>query len=315
MDIFEKIVTANTAPGEESEVREIIQDFLSPYADEIYTDKTGNLIAVFDGGKDQDGKKQNIAVFSSMDVPGLIVTYIEDNGHVKVSPIGKCDYRSVCCSVVTNGTISGLLVPESESSDKVTTSYVDFGFKNAEEAGAHISQGDTLFFKTTVTALENGFISAPGLAVKACTWSVCLAAKETVRNTGKRIYFVFCCKSALDSRGAAQTAYQINPDKALCIAPYSGKDFAVKILDGKTMCDQKITAIAENAITAKGYTVKRYVSEKDEGDVSRVFTSGQGVKTASILMPSKYGGSLAETVQKDNISALSGIITEFLNNI
>ena len=315
MDIFEKIVSANTAPGEESEVREIIQNFLSPYADEIYTDKTGNLVAVFDGGKDESGKTEDVAVFASMDVPGLIVTYIEDNGHIKVSPIGNCDYRSVCCSVVTNGKISGVLMPESESSDKVTMSYVDFGFENAQEAGAHISLGDTLFFNTTVTALENGFISGAGLAVKACTSAVCLAAKETLCKAGKRIYFVFCCKSSLDSIGAAQTAYQINPDKALCVAPYSGKDFAVKILDGKTMCDQKLTAIAEGAITAKGYTAKRYVGEKDEGDASRVFTSGQGVKTASILMPSKYRGSLAETVQTNNISALSGIITEFLNNI
>lgn len=315
MEIFEKILAVNTASGEEKEVREIIKEYLEPNADRIYTDKTGNLIAVYDGGCDKTGKTEKIAVFAPMDAAGLIVTYIESNGHIKAASLGKCDYRSACCSIVTNGKISGVLVPECESSDSVNSSYVDFGFDSAQEAEKFISQGDTLFFKTAVTELENGYICAPGLASKACTSGVCLAAVNTVRKQGKCIYYVFCTKSSLDSRGAAQTSFQIAPDKALCVSSYSGKEFGVKIIDARTVCDRELSDELEKAIIAKGKVAKRYVSEKEDGDVSRIVSSGKGVKTASILLPSEYKGSLAEKVRTENVRLLSDIITEFLSNI
>ena len=315
MEIFEKMLAANTASGEENAVREIIKEYLEPNADRIYTDKTGNLIAVYDGGCDETGKTEKIAVFAPMDAEGLIVTYIESNGHIKVSSLGKCDYRSVCCSIVTNGKISGVLVPESESSDSVNSSYVDFGFESAQEAEKFISQGDTLFFKAAVAELENGYICAPGLASKACVTAACLAAVNTVRKQGKCIYYVFCTKSALDSRGAAQTSFQIAPDKALCVSSYSGKEFGVKIVDAGTVCDKELSDALEKAIISQGKEAKRYVSQKEAGDASRVFTSGMGVKTASVLMPSEYKGSLSEKVRTENVHLLSDIITEFLNNI
>ena len=68
--------------GREGEVRELIREEVSGFADEVYTDVLGNLIAHKKGG----GKK--IMLAAHMDEIGVAVTYIDESGFLRVATMG-----------------------------------------------------------------------------------------------------------------------------------------------------------------------------------------------------------------------------------
>ena len=72
-----------TAPsGHETALHELIKAEIKDYVDEITTDALGNLIAHKKGA----GKRLMLAAHA--DEIGLIVTYIEENGYIRVQNIG-----------------------------------------------------------------------------------------------------------------------------------------------------------------------------------------------------------------------------------
>lgn len=314
MEFLDALLKTNTASGAEKNVADAIKQKLTGIADSISTDKCGNLIICIDGGE-KDGKKETIAVFSAIDAPGLIATYIEDNGNVRVAPLGKCDFVSICHAKVTNGKITGILLPHSADSKAVTECYAYFGFKDGTEAKTHISQGDVLFFESAPVSLANSFISGVGAGTKACAAAVVSAAEQVTRQKGKCFYFVFTAQSELMLRGSYQAAYAVNADKALCLEPYLGKDFAVKVCDKSVVCDEALTEALEESAKQCSTDIKRYVSADGLSDASRVQCAGIGTKTASLLMPSNHLGTLTETVNHGDAEQLSRIILQFLNNI
>ena len=69
--------------GREQTVSDVIRGYVEPFADEVYNDALGNLIAVKKG---TSGKK--IMLSAHMDQIGLIVVDIDENGFLRVSNVG-----------------------------------------------------------------------------------------------------------------------------------------------------------------------------------------------------------------------------------
>ena len=309
MDIFERLTKALTAPGAESGFADVIKEYFKEKNASFCTDALGNLIVKT--GKDENGKK--IAVFVPMDAPGLVVTYIEDDGRVKVAPLGKCDYRSAAFSRVTNGNVTGVLLPSGADSDSVDKSYVNFGFKDRSEAEKELSEGDVLYFEGGVTKLKNGRFCGAGLGIKAVSAAVCKAYEKL--SSDKSVCFVFCTQSELAGRGAYPAAFGIKPDIALCIAPYNGKNFSVKVLDKTLVCDRELTEKLYSCAEKYAENTGRYVSASEMSDAAKVQSASTGVRVAAVMFPIENAGTLAEAVTTENIDALAGITAEFLNNI
>lgn len=310
MNIFELLCKTNTAPGAEAGTVKVIKEYFS--GKEAKTDALGNLcLKITDAGEDAE----KLAVFVSIDAPGLIVTYINDNGSVKVAPLGNCNYKSVCFSKVTNGRITGILTPDNADADSVDKSYVNFGFKDRKEAESELTQGDVLFFESAVTELKNGKFCGAGLGIKATASAVCLASEKLTDIADKSVYLVFCTQSELVGRGAYPAAFGINPHKALCIAPYSGKVFAVKVLDKSIVCDRELTEKLYEITEKHCEKAEKYLSSTEMSDASKVQSAHVGVRVASVMFPVENKNSLAETVCSENIPILADIIAEFLHNI
>ena len=310
MNIFEALSNAHSAPGAEKGAMDVIKEYFNGKASEITSDSMGNLIVRL--GEDAENTEKT-AIFASVDAPGLVVTYIEDNGTVKVSSLGKCDYRSACCSIVTNGRITGILVPDNGEADSADKSHVNFGFKDCKEAESELSQGDVLFFKSPLVSLKNGVSAGVGLCDKAIAAAMCMAAEKFV--SCKCIYLVFCTQGELMGRGAYPAAFGVKPDKALCIAPGTGKSFAVKVLDKTLVCDKELTDRLYDVTCKHAKDAVKRVYPTEMSDASKVQSAYSGIKVASLIFPAGNLGSLVETVSDADIKTASEIIAEFLNNI
>ena len=71
MDLLERLLSTFGVSGNEEKVRNLIQQEIKKYVDEVYVDKVGNLIA------HKKGKKPKIMLSSHMDEIGLMVKSVE----------------------------------------------------------------------------------------------------------------------------------------------------------------------------------------------------------------------------------------------
>jgi putative aminopeptidase FrvX len=83
---LQSLIEAYGPVGVEDEVRSLCRKLLTPLSDNITEDPAGNLIAHFKG-QDSDPAK-SIRIFVHMDELSLIVKRINENGQIRVDPLG-----------------------------------------------------------------------------------------------------------------------------------------------------------------------------------------------------------------------------------
>ena len=86
---FLKNLIQNPSPsGFERPVQDVVRAWAQKYADEVRTDRHGNVIAV----RHPDGQPR-IMLAGHCDQIGLMVQYIDDNGFLYAQPIGGWDMQ------------------------------------------------------------------------------------------------------------------------------------------------------------------------------------------------------------------------------
>ncbi|MDP2844803.1 MAG: M42 family peptidase, partial [Candidatus Methanoperedens sp.] len=81
-NLLERLSNAHGVSGYEGSVRQIIEDEVRPYVDEIKTDKMGNLIVTKNGGS------PSVMLAAHMDEIGLMVKYVDDKGFARFTKTG-----------------------------------------------------------------------------------------------------------------------------------------------------------------------------------------------------------------------------------
>ena len=109
--------TTPSVSGREEGIRNILTELMKPVTDEITVDAMGNLICHKKGSAKEPGK---VMLTAHMDEIGFIVTYIEENGFIRVAPVGGISYAAAIYSEVAfeNGTI-GVIVPEADAAKEL----------------------------------------------------------------------------------------------------------------------------------------------------------------------------------------------------
>ena len=130
--------------GREAGVRAIIADMMAPYIDESHTDAMGNLICIKHGSAENP---RRVMLAAHMDEIGFIVTFIEENGMLRVAPIGGISYLAAAFGEVAfeNG-VRGVLAPAASKKKELPAAedcVVDIGAASRAEAGRRVKIGDT----------------------------------------------------------------------------------------------------------------------------------------------------------------------------
>ena len=84
LKMLKELTDANGIAGNERAPREVMKNYIQPFADEIETDNLGSLIAKKVG--DPDGPK--IMVAGHLDEVGFMVSQIDDKGFIKFQTVG-----------------------------------------------------------------------------------------------------------------------------------------------------------------------------------------------------------------------------------
>src|SRR6056297_2559664 len=84
-DLFMRFTEANGIPGHEHTIRRMMVEELRPGVDEFLYDRLGSVIGKKSGVK--NGPK--VMLSGHMDEVGFIITKIEDEGFLRVQPVGS----------------------------------------------------------------------------------------------------------------------------------------------------------------------------------------------------------------------------------
>lgn len=165
-------------PGAEDQVRRVIETLIRPLVDEIYTDPMGNLIATR-YGVDRD---RRLMLDAHMDEVGFLVSFIDEDGFLRLTPLGGWDERIIPSHMVTVVADSGdyipgvigtppphILPPDSTNNPfQLQELFVDIGASSADEvAAAGIRIGSPAAIAYPLRRLRGNRIAARALDDRA----------------------------------------------------------------------------------------------------------------------------------------------------
>lgn len=238
IELLKTLCALSGPSGREERVRDYIEDYAKPYADEMFTDPMGNL-HVFRKGEVSD---RTLMVCGHMDEVGLIVTGITEDGYLKFDFVGGVDRRVVIGKRVWMGehNIPGVIGVKAYhlckgEADKVVPAvnalYVDIGAESKVEAEKYISLGDVGCFDPDVFEF-GGMLKAKALDDRlGCAVCMKLLEQKPACDT----WFVFTCQEEVGARGAGTAAFRIKPDAALILEATTAADLP-GIPAHKTIC-------------------------------------------------------------------------------
>src|SRR6266511_4919815 len=157
--------------GYERPIQDVVRAWARQYADDVRTDRHGNVIAVRN-----PGGQPRVMLAGHCDQIGLMVQHIDDNGFLYVQPIGGWDMQVLLGQYLTvwtkDGPVTGVVsrraphLLTSEERNKVpqfTDVWVDVGAKDRKDAEALVTSGDAVTFALGYRELRNGLAAAPGM--------------------------------------------------------------------------------------------------------------------------------------------------------
>ena len=313
--------------GREEGVRAVLSELMRPLTDEQWVDAMGNLICVKRGCGESP---RAVMLCAHMDEIGFIVNFIEENGFLRVAPVGGIHYGAAAFSEVRfeNG-VKGVLVPEADvpakESPKAEKCYIDIGAANRRQAQRRVAIGDCCaLVPDAVKLTAHRVVGRPMDDRVGCACLVEIARRLTA--PADDIYYVFSVQEEVGCRGAKTAAYAIGADLALVydvtgtgdeqgskpMAVSLGKGAAVKIKDASVICDQALVKELVQVAVASKIPVQREILTYGGTDTSSIQMTGLGCRAGAISIPCRYIHSGTEMIDLRDANAAVDLTVAYL---
>jgi len=329
-----KLTEINGVSGDEGAVREYIKSQISNYADQVFTDTMGNIIALKKGNSEK-----KVMLSAHMDEVGFIVSGITEKGYIEFKSVGGIDTRVIISKKVTIGKkrVKGIIGmkaihlqkrAERESVPQLKELYIDIGASSKDEALKHVSLGDYIAFETTAEILGSDTLKAKAIDDRAgCAILMELMKKPVVYDT----YFCFTTQEEVGLRGARICAHRIEPDIALVVESttcsdvygYEEHEYVTNMGGGAVVTFMDRTTIVENSFrkwlydSAKNNSIPVQYKRTTAGgnDCGRIHLAKGGVRAASVSVPCRYLHSPCGLASITDINAVYKLAEMLLDKI
>ncbi|MBC7341663.1 MAG: M42 family metallopeptidase [Clostridia bacterium] len=313
------------ASGREDLVRQLIEQEIFAYVDEIKTDPLGNLVAV------RRGEGRKIMMSAHMDEIALMITYIDEHGFLRFTNVGGQSPSILLGSQVVfgNGTIGAIYSEPLEDPKNLQLSklYIDIGAKDREDAKAKVAVGDMAVFHSQPAVLGNRLM-AKALDDRAG----CAILIETIKrrpSTPKALYFVFSVQEEVGARGARTAAFGIDPDVALAVditltgdTPESkppmavelGKGPAIKVMDRLLVAHPAIKRLMVETAEMRSIPYQIEVLTHGGTDAGTIHIAREGIPSGVLSLPCRYGHTPNEMIDLDDLENAVKLLVALLEN-
>lgn len=327
------LCSAEGVSGKGCEAAKTAYELISQYTDEATTDKFGNITARM-GNK--NGK--TILLDAHLDQIGFIITYINENGFLKLSKIGGIDTRTLLGASVKVHTLTGTInaviscIPPhllsdgaEEKSITMKDVWADTGLP-ADEVKNKISVGDYVTFAYMPQELINNNVTSPALDNRASVAALirCAELLSSHKIENLNVVFLFSLAEELGGRGAATGAFAIAPDEAIAVDVSFAKqpsvpEYNVGLLGKGPMIG--ISPSLSRSVYNKLFNIAKkhnipYQTEVMGGNTGTnaddIAGSRAGVPTGLISIPQRNMHTQVEIINLDDIENTARLLSEYI---
>lgn len=308
IELLEKLCLLNGTSGDESKVREFIISEISGYC-EYSVDPLGNIIAYKKG---RSAAKNKVMVSAHMDEVGMIVTSVNSDGTLTVSPVGGVDPRVVIGRPVRVGdggivgvigakAVHNLSAEEKKTAPKFTALYADIGAEDKSAAENLVNLGDRVHFDSEFLRFGDGFVKGKAIDDR---FGCCVMIEMIQSELSYDCVFTFVVQEEVGLRGARTAAYTADPDFALVLEATTaadiplasgekrccelGKGAVVSHMDRSTIYDRELYEISRKAAEENGINWQTKTMVAGGNDSGAIHISRGGVRTMAISAPCRY---------------------------
>ena len=334
--LLRQLVETPGVSGREEQVRDLVSARLAAFASNISTDAMGSLIAHI------PGSGPRVALIAHMDEIGFLVSKIEPEGFVRVMPVGGIDPRVFGAQKVTvHGRqdllgIVGSIPPhlqkkasalEIKNALPIEESFIDLGLP-AEQVHKKVRVGDPVTFAAAGWENEHAFF-AKALDDRVGLF-IMLSAVQQVKKPDCDLFLIASTQEEYGLRGAGPAVFSIQAQVAIALEgtvasdtpglklppntqpTVQGKGPEIRISDGRMIADRRLVDfLVETAENAK---IPHQVIVKNTGatDAAISQTTGLGVKTTALSVPTRYIHSPMSSVLKADVESSIGLVAAAL---
>lgn len=328
-DILKRLSLSAGVSGAEKNASKTAAELLREYADEVMTDSFGNVMGFI--GNRSNGKPV-LLLEAHIDEIGFIVTYITDDGFIKVGNCGGTDRRTYAAQTVTihgkkcpvKGVIATLpphVSSDTKSAMKTEEIVIDTGYKK-EQLEKLIRLGDVVTVDGSFKSLTAGQLSGKAIddrsGVAAILYALHLLKGEEL---SFNISILFSAQEETGERGAKIGAYNSGADMALCTdvsyayTPGCKKEKCGEMRKGAMIGVSPVLKISDRLIKLAQLSEIPYqlevMNEETGTDADVISVTKGGIPTGLISIPIKYMHTPVEVVTEDDIKSVGMLMACF----
>lgn len=331
-EMLEKLCNATGVSGAENGACEVACELLKNYTDDAVCDNFGSVKG-FIG--DRNNGKPTVMLEAHIDEIGFIVTYIDDDGFIKVSNCGRTDRRLYAAQTVTihteNGAVKGVIAtlpphvnPDTKTAMKDEDVTIDTGYTKAEVEKL-VSLGDRVTIDAKFTPLLGTRVTGKATddrsGVAAVLYALELMKSKTLMYNVEVLFAAqeeVGCRGALINSYNSEARYAIATDVSFAYTSEAKREKCGDMGKGAMIgiapiLDKELTnelkALAKSKDIPHQFEIMSGETGTDADEISKI---KGGIRTALLSIPQKYMHTPIEVVDLKDIESVSRIMAEFV---
>jgi endoglucanase len=340
VEVLEKFCNTDGITGREDQVRNLLEQYLKPYVDEIKEDKLGNLI----GFKKGKIGAPTVMIAAHMDEVGLMIKNIKKKGFLQFTKIGGIDDRVLFAQKVVVHTDKGPLVgvvgakpvhiQKEEERRKVIDAdhlFIDVGAKDKEEAeNMGVQVGDVVSFDVKFAQLNKNIILGKAFDDRVGC-AILVEVMKQLQDCDCNVYVVGTIQEEVGLRGATIAAFSIQPDLGLAVdvtiagdtpgvvegdAPAKmGKGPALTVADAGLIAHPKVLRLLVDSAKQNKIPYQLETGIRGCTDAAKIALTRDGVPSGVVSVPARYIHSPAGIIDLEDVNKTVDLLVNVVKNV
>ena len=330
-DLLRLLTETPGPPGREERIREVVRRELAADVDEESVDPLGNVIARRRG---RGGPRVMLA--AHMDEIGFMVSHVDDQGFLRLLPLGGFDPKTLTAQrVVVHGRedLVGVLgskpvhlmsEEEKRKAPKLEDFFVDLGLP-AERVNELVRQGDVVTRERGLAHLGD-LVTGKSLDNRAGLY-VLIEAMRALDDHVCEVIAVATVQEEVGIRGARVATSRVRPDIGLAIditlandlpdaKPHErvtglGEGAAIKVYDSSAIVPQRIVDHLVRVAEDRGIPHQLEVMVRGGTDTRELQLAGEGAQAGAVSIPTRYVHQVVEALHPDDLDAAVALVAAF----
>lgn len=341
LEFLRTLLNTPSPVGHEARGQRVWLDYVTPLADETFSDHYGNCVAILN-----KGGSPRIMLAGHADEIALAVSFIDEDGFLYVRRLGGVDpvvSKAQRVHVHTPaGPILGVIgnvAPHLTKSDgekkypKIEDLFIDIGAGSKKEAQRLVRIGNPVTLVDQFEILRGDLAVARAFDNRIGTFAVAEALR-LLRDQPKGLKAEVCVVSNIMEEigllGARQIAYTLKPDVALVVDVTHATDYPtvskqlhgdIRVGRGPSLTHgganhvevvRRLEMVAENL----GIELQHEAQSASSGtDTDVIFWTRGGIPSALISLPNRYMHSPVELVSLKDLEQIPQLMAGFVRSV